>query len=125
MREVTFFRWLGFGFRFLKSPDFLTASFFLKSPQRIEALLMIMTCCLMVYAALEHQIRAKLKEKGLYFPDMKNKPGQKPTARWVFQCFQGIDVLSIDNSKVLILNLMDRQKTIILCLGPPYEEIYS
>lgn len=113
------------GFRFLKSPDFLTASFFLKSPSRIEALLMIMTCCLMVYAALEHKIREKLKTTESYFPDMKNKPSQNPTARWVFQCFQGIDVLIIDNSKELVLNLMERQKTIILCLGPPYEAIYS
>ena len=41
------------GFRFLKSPDFLTSSLFLKKPERIEALLMVMTCSLMIYAALE------------------------------------------------------------------------
>ncbi|RAW77053.1 IS1634 family transposase, partial [Photorhabdus sp. S5P8-50] len=41
------------GFRFLKSPEFLTSAIFLKKPERIEALLMVMTCCLMVYAALE------------------------------------------------------------------------
>ena len=51
------------GFRFLKSPDFLTNSIFLKKPERIEALLMVMTTCLMIYASLEHQIRKKLKEK--------------------------------------------------------------
>ncbi len=59
------------GFRFLKSPDFLTASFFLKKPERIEALLMVMTCCLMIYTALEHKIRMKLREKAVYFADMK------------------------------------------------------
>ena len=37
------------GFRFLKSPDFLASSLFLKKPERIEALLMIMTCSLMIY----------------------------------------------------------------------------
>lgn len=42
------------GFRFLKSPDFLTSAIYLKKPKRIEALLMVMTCCLMVYASLEH-----------------------------------------------------------------------
>jgi transposase len=31
------------GFRFLKSPDFLTSSLFLKKPERIEALLMVVT----------------------------------------------------------------------------------
>ena len=45
------------GFRFLKSPDFLTSSLYLKKPERIEALLMVMTCCLMIYAALEYKIR--------------------------------------------------------------------
>ena len=44
-------------FRFLKSPDFLASSLYLKKPERIEALLMIMTCCLMIYAALEYKIR--------------------------------------------------------------------
>lgn len=41
------------GFRFLKSPEFLTSSLSLKKPERIEALLMVTTCCLMIYAALE------------------------------------------------------------------------
>lgn len=72
------------GFRFLKSPDFLTSAIYLKKPERIEALLMVMTTCLMIYAALEHEIRKQLKEQNRYFPDMKKKPYQRPTARWVF-----------------------------------------
>ncbi len=40
------------GFRFLKNPEFLASSLFLKKPERIMALLMIMTICLMVYASL-------------------------------------------------------------------------
>lgn len=77
----------------LKSPDFLTSAIYLKKPERIEALLMVMTCCLMVYAGLEHQIRKTLVEKGCYFPDMKYKPAQRPTARWVFQCFEDITIM--------------------------------
>ena len=49
------------GFRFLKNPNYLVSSIYSKSPQRIEALLMIMTCCLMIYAALEHLIRRELQ----------------------------------------------------------------
>jgi transposase len=41
------------GFRFLKDPRFLAASLYLKTPERIMALLMVMTVCLLVYAALE------------------------------------------------------------------------
>ncbi len=51
------------GFRFLKSPEFLTSSLYLKKPERIEALLMVMTCSLMIYAALEHRIRQGLVEQ--------------------------------------------------------------
>jgi transposase len=49
------------GFRFLKSPDFLTSTFDLKNPERIEALLMTLSNCLMVCAVLEHTLREHLK----------------------------------------------------------------
>lgn len=113
------------GFRFLKSPDFLTSSLYLKKPERIEALLMIMTCCLMIYAALEHKIREELKTKKLYFPDMKKKPTQRPTARWVFFCFQRIDVLVVDENEQHVVNLQTRHQTILKCLGDIYQQIYS
>ena len=113
------------GFRFLKSPDFLTSSLFLKKPERIEALLMIMTCSLMVYAGIEHLIRQRLAEQDSYFPDMKKKPTQRPTARWVFFCFQGISVLIIDKTTEVVTNIIDRHKIILNCLGKPYWEFYS
>jgi transposase len=112
------------GFRFLKSPDFMTSSLFLKKPERIEALLMIMTCSLMVYAGIEHLIRERLAEKNAFFPDMKKKPTQRPTARWVFFCFQGISVLIIDKIKKVVTNIIDRQKIILDCLGSAYWEFY-
>jgi transposase len=113
------------GFRFLKSPDFLTSAFYLKKPERIEALHMVMTTCLMVYAALEHTIREQLKAQGEYFPDMKKKPTQFPTARWVFQCFAGIDLLTKNEQQTLLLNIKDRQSIIIKILGLNYQRIYS
>ena len=39
------------GFRFLKDPHFLASSLSLKKPERIMALLMVMTVCVLVYAA--------------------------------------------------------------------------
>ncbi len=113
------------GFRFLKSPDFLTSSLFLKKPERIESLLMIMTCSLMVYAGIEHLIRKKLAEENTHFPDMKNKPTQRPTARWVFFCFQGISVLVIDKKKEVTTNIITRQKIILDVLGKAYWGFYS
>jgi transposase len=112
------------GFRFLKSPDFLTASLFLKKPERIEALLMIMTCSLMIYAALEHLVRTRLREKNLFFPDMKNKPTQNPTAKWIFSCFTGVHELTVGEDVKVILNLNDKHKIILDCLGEQYWGVY-
>ncbi len=56
------------GFRFLKSPEFMVSALFLKKPERIEALLMLMTLCLMVYAAIQHRIRLELKKQSRFFP---------------------------------------------------------
>ncbi len=113
------------GFRFLKSPDFLTSSLFLKKPERIEALLMVMTCSLMIYAGIEHLIRRNLAETDTFFPDMKKKPTQRPTAKWVFFCFQGISVVLIDNQTEIITNIIERHKIILNCLGKSYWEFYS
>lgn len=113
------------GFRFLKSPDFLTSSLYLKKPERIEALLMVMTCCLMVYAALEHKMREELKAQSVYFPNLKYKPCQNPTARWIFFCFQGIHVLTVSGEQELVLNVEERNSIIINCMGSIYQKIYS
>ncbi|WP_256491585.1 IS1634 family transposase [Endozoicomonas sp. SCSIO W0465] len=94
------------GFRFLKSPEFLVSSLFLKKPERIEALLMVMTLCLLVYAAIQHRIRHELKRQSRFFPDMKRKPCQNPTARWVFFCFQGINVLLVDGHEKHVVGLI-------------------
>lgn len=54
------------GFRFLKVLIF-NLIFFLKKPERIEALLMVMTTCLMIYASVEYQIRKSLLDKDRFF----------------------------------------------------------
>ena len=113
------------GFRFLKSPDFLVSSLYLKKPERIEALLMVMTLCLMVYAAIQHRIRYELKRQSRTFPDMKKKPAQNPTARWVFFCFSGIHVLTVNGTEKHVVGISENQATIIFILGSTYQEIYS
>jgi transposase len=79
----------------------------------------------MIYASVEYQIRKSLLDKDKYFPDMKKKPTQKPTAKWVFFCFQGISVLTIDRSHQVVTNMMDRQRIILDALGYSYWEFYS
>ena len=112
------------GFRLLKSPDFLVSALFLKKPERIEALLMVMTLCLLVYAAIEYKVRKKLHENGGNFLDQKRKPTQNPTARWVFFCFLGLHVVYVDGKKREVTNLKSRHHIILHCLGPPYQKMY-
>lgn len=113
------------GFRFLKDPLFLASSLFLKSPQRIMALLMVMTLCLLVYSALEYRIRQALHVHGQSFPDQKGKPTATPTARWVFQCFVGIHVLIVNENQERVLNLENPHQRLLALLGTAYEAIYS
>jgi len=84
------------GFRFLKDPLFMASTLFLKSTKRVMALMMVMTLCLLVYAALEYRIRETLLIHDHTFPNQKGKAVQNPTARWVFQFFSGIHILLIE-----------------------------
>jgi hypothetical protein len=54
-------------------------------PQRIVALLMIMTVGLPGYAALEYRIWKVLQAQQGTFPNQKGHPIQNLTARWIFQ----------------------------------------
>lgn len=113
------------GFRFLKDPLFMASTLYLESPQRIMALMMVMTLCLLVYAALEHRIRGALNENNETFPDQKGKPISNPTARWVFQFFAGIHVLIVGKVQELILNMNEDQARLLRLLGQRYERLYS
>jgi transposase len=112
------------GFRFLKDPQFLASSLYLKKPERIMALLMVMTVCLLVYAALEYRIRRAIQEHGTTFPDQKGKRIQNPTARWVFHYFVGIHVLFIPGQGLIVLNLTDEHLHLLQRLGKRYVWFY-
>ena len=71
------------------------------------ALLMVMTVCLLVYAALAYRIRPALKEQDATFPNQKGQRVQHPTARWVCHDFVGIHLLCLPGPWPLGLNLTD------------------
>ena len=112
------------GFRFLQDPQFLASSLYLKKPERIMALVMVMTVCVLVYAALEYRIRTALKEHGATFPDHKGKRIQNPTARWVFHYFVGMPGLSIPGQGLMVLNLTDEHQHLLQLLGKRYAWFY-
>ena len=114
------------GFRFLKDPMFLASTLYLKKEERIMALLMVMTCCLLVYSALEHRIRLVLSTHNKSLPNQKGKPTNKPTAKWVFELFIDVHLLFIitDDVEILTMNLKGELKTLLDLLGPNYLQIY-
>jgi transposase len=113
------------GFRFLKDPLFFASSLYLKKPERIMALLMVMTVWLLVYAALEYRIRTALKAQDATFPNQKGQPVQNPTARWVFHYFVGMHVLRIPGQwDSLVVHLTEVHQSLLRLLGKAYERLY-
>ena len=62
------------GFSFLKDPLFLASSVFVKKPERIVALSLVMVLCLLVYRLAEHRLREQLAATGQTIPSQVNKP---------------------------------------------------
>jgi transposase len=113
------------GFRFLKDPIFMAASLFLKSAQRIMALMMVMTLCLLVYSAIEYRIRQALEQRNETFPNQLGKTTTRPTARWVFQFFSGIRLLIVDQTQEIIINLNEHHRALLTLLGERYINLYE
>ena len=112
------------GFRFLKDPQFIAASFFVKKPERVEALLFLMTLCLSVYAAIEYKIRQELIIQHETLPNQLNKQVKNPTGRWLFTLMTGVDVLYLPNAGPLIVNLSEVKQKIIRLMGAAVQKYY-
>ena len=115
------------GFRFLKDPLFLASSVFVKKPSRLIALSFIMVLCLLIYRLAEQRLRQRLQQSQQTIPNQINKPTDKPTMRCVFQCFEGIELLHIrvgSTFQTRILRLQPLHHTILLLLGPAYQQFY-
>jgi len=117
------------GFAFLKDPLFLASSVFVKKIERVMATGFIMVLCLLVYRLAEHRLRQRLTETNATVPDQLKKPTQRPTLRWVFQCFEGISLVLMQREEglevVQVTGLTDLHLLILGMLGPPYKKYYE
>lgn len=104
------------GFRFLKDPLFFTASVFVKKPERVEVIAMIMGLCLLVYNLAQRKLRKQLEtaEKGVR--NQVKKFTKKPTMRWIFQMFQAVHLVKINGEKQ-VSNLTQERQEILQHLG--------
>jgi transposase len=115
------------GFRFLKDPLFLASSIFVKKPERVIALSFVMVLCLLVYRLAEHLLRRQLVATEQTLPNQINKPTNRPTMRWIFQCFEGIDLLHIRSGsrfQTQVLGLQALHRQVLRLLGPAYSQFY-
>ena len=115
------------GFRFLKDPLFLASSVFVKKPERVIALSFIMVLCLLVYRLAEQLLRRQLVATQQTIPNQVNKPTNRPTMRWMFQCFEGIDLLHIrigSHWQTRVLGLQALHQQVLRLLGPVYSQFY-
>jgi transposase len=113
------------GLRFMKAPSFLASSRYLKKPERLMALFMVMAVCLLVSAALEYRIRQALNAHEATFPDQQGKRIRHPTARWVWQSFVGIHLLCQAGPWPIVLNLTEAHQHLLRLLGQPYMQFYD
>jgi transposase len=116
------------GFAFLKDPLFLASSVFVKKPHRIMALAFIMVLCLLVYRLAEVRVRQRLVATEETVPDQLRRPTARPTMRWLFQCFEGLDLHHLtwpDGTRhTQVLRLTAVHRRVLHLLGPAYENCY-
>ena len=112
------------GFRFLKDPLFFASSVFVKKPQRVEALALIMALTLLIYTLAERKLRQALETQKQMVNDQRKQPTAKPTFRWIMQKFQGIHWINRDGQQQ-ISNLNDERQLIIRLFGAPVECYYN
>jgi transposase len=117
------------GFAFLKDPLFLASSVFVKNPERIVALSLVMVLCLLVYRLAEHRLREQLAATGQTVPNQVSKPTDRPTLRWIFQCFEGISLLTFPQPggppQQAVTELEPLHQQVLALLGHSYEKLYK
>ncbi len=109
------------GFRFLKDPLFFADSFFVENPERIEAILWLMSICLLVYNLGQRQLRKELKRLKKGVKNQVGKLTNTPTLRWIFQCFQGIHLLAEEQQ---IVNVTEERNLILKYLPRECQKYY-
>jgi transposase len=104
--------------------------FFLKKPERIEALMVVMCLSLLVYNFAQYKVRQTLAIQKETLPNQKNKQINNPTMRWIFQMMEGVGVVEIYDPKknfrkLMVTNLDSNRLKIIQLCGPYVMKIYK
>jgi len=104
------------------------SSFYLKTPSRIGALMMIMTLCLMVYNFAQYKMRKCIEENDEVLPNQVGKPVKNPTIKWVAELMHMIAVVTIitpEGTERVVTNVKKVHQRIIAYFGEQALKIYG
>ena len=107
-------------FNLFKNSACIASKVYLKNEKRIEALVMILCLCLLVYALAENKLRKTLTVEKMTVPNQAGKPIQNPTMRWIFQMLEGVLMVTIEingHIRQQISNLRAVMPSILEILG--------
>ena len=103
-------------FGFLKD-DAIVNALFLKNPERIEALGLILLIALLIWRLMEFHMRRHLEQSGDQLPGWDNKPTTRPTAYMVTIKFKGVLIIKHDSERRLSRPLSSTQQAFLQALG--------
>lgn len=116
------------GFKFIKDNSFEVSSIFVKKPERISALMMVMTLCLMVYSFAQYTLRSTLVANDETLPSQSNKMTNKPTMKWIYRLFYGVAVVKLQleqRTQEIVTNIDELLIKIIRYFGNKAMLIYD
>jgi transposase len=116
------------GFRFLTDPLCFVASLFVKTPCRLQGLLMVMTLALLVYSVAQRRLRREWARQNETIPHQIHQPTSRPTLRWVFQLLEGIERVRVTVAgqvRELITGLHEVKIKILRLLGEQVCQVYQ
>jgi transposase len=105
-------------FGFLKDP-LIVNSLFLKKPERIEALGLVLLRALLLWRLVERTLRVHVETTETPLPGWDKKATQKPTAFMMMTKFAGVMVLKVEDQRQLVHPLSTVQQQYLRALGVP------
>jgi transposase len=116
------------GFKFIKDSAFMMKDIYLKRPDRIGALLAVITLSLMVQNIGQYWLREHLRKLNLTVPNQMGKQTQSPTLKWVYETMRSVVEVKtsfMGRTSREIHHLKEASKLIIACFGRKAMNIYG
>jgi transposase len=103
---------------FLKDPVIVN-SLFLKKPERIEALGLVLLLSLLLWRLMERQMRAHVESTGRPLPGWDKKATERPTSFMMVTKFAGVIIVKLDHDRQLARPLSGVQQHYLTALDVP------